>query len=85
MDKALAPHREYCRSYIDDVVIYSQSWRDHLLHIDSTFRSLREVGLTVNLEKYAFGQNQVKFLGHIVGSSQHSPDPEKGRRLEKPI
>ncbi|GBO45566.1 Retrovirus-related Pol polyprotein from transposon 297 [Araneus ventricosus] len=77
MDKALAPHREYCRSYIDDVAIYSQSWRDHLLHIHSVFRSLREVGLTVNLEKCAFGQKRVKFLGHIVGSGQHSPDPEK--------
>ncbi|GBN70331.1 Retrovirus-related Pol polyprotein from transposon 297 [Araneus ventricosus] len=87
MDKALAPHREYCRSYIDDVAIYSQSWRDHLLHIDSVFRSLREVGLTVNLEKCAFGQKRVKFLGHIVGSGQHSPDPEKAevvRNLSRP-
>ncbi|GBM08849.1 Retrovirus-related Pol polyprotein from transposon 297 [Araneus ventricosus] len=87
MNKALAPHREYCRSYIDDVPIYSQSWRDHLLHIESVFRSLREVGLTVNLEKCAFGHNQVKFLGHIVGSGQHSPDPEKAevlRNLSRP-
>ncbi|GBL77650.1 Transposon Ty3-I Gag-Pol polyprotein, partial [Araneus ventricosus] len=87
MDKALIPHREYCHSYIDDVAIYSQSWRDHLLHIDSVFRSLREVGLTVNLEKCAFGQKRVKFLGHIVGSCQHSPDPEKAevlRNLSRP-
>ncbi|GBN20764.1 Retrovirus-related Pol polyprotein from transposon 297 [Araneus ventricosus] len=81
MDKALAPHREYCRSHIDYVAIYSQSWRDHLLPIDSVFRSLREVGLTVNLEKCAFGQKRVKFLGHIVGSGQHSPDPEKAEVL----
>ncbi|GBM29919.1 Retrovirus-related Pol polyprotein from transposon 17.6 [Araneus ventricosus] len=54
-----------------------QSWNDHLLHVDSVFHKLRAVGLTVNLEKCAFGKNQVKFLGHIVGSGQHSPDPEK--------
>ncbi|GBO04190.1 Retrovirus-related Pol polyprotein from transposon 297 [Araneus ventricosus] len=86
MDKALAPHREYCRSYID-VAFYSQSWCDHLLHIDSFFRSLREVGLAVNLEKCAFGQKRVKFLGHIVGSGQHSPDPQKAevlRNLSRP-
>ncbi|GBN84297.1 hypothetical protein AVEN_18648-1 [Araneus ventricosus] len=63
-----------------------QSWSDHL-HVDSVFRSLREVGLAVNLEKCAFGQNQVKFLGHIVGSGHHSPDPEKAevlRNLSRP-
>ncbi|GBN80227.1 hypothetical protein AVEN_195408-1 [Araneus ventricosus] len=54
-----------------------QSWNDHLLHVDSVFHKWREVGLTVNLEKCAFGQNRLKFLGHIVGSGQHSPDPEK--------
>ncbi|GFT54125.1 retrovirus-related Pol polyprotein from transposon 297 [Trichonephila clavipes] len=41
------------------------------------FKSLQEVGLKVNLEKCAFGRKFVKFLGHIVGSGKHSPDPEK--------
>ncbi|GBM03860.1 hypothetical protein AVEN_231325-1 [Araneus ventricosus] len=73
--------REFCQT------CKPQSWRDHLLHADSVFRKWRKVGLTVNLEKCAFGQNQVKFLGHIVGSGQHSPDPEKAevlRNLSRP-
>ncbi|GBM68170.1 Retrovirus-related Pol polyprotein from transposon 297 [Araneus ventricosus] len=64
-----------------------QSWNYHLLHVDSVFRKWREIGLTVNLEKCAFGQNQVKSLSHIVGSGQHSPDPEKAevlRNLSRP-
>ncbi|GBN30407.1 Retrovirus-related Pol polyprotein from transposon 297 [Araneus ventricosus] len=62
------------------------SWNDHL-HVDSVFHKWKEVGLAVSLEKCAFGQNQVKFLGHIVGSCQHSPDPEKAevlRNLSRP-
>ncbi|GBN22026.1 hypothetical protein AVEN_12232-1 [Araneus ventricosus] len=62
--------REFCQT------CKPQSWSDYLLHVDSVFRKWREVGLTVNLEKCAFGQNKVKFLGHIFGSGQHSPDPE---------
>ncbi|GBL99508.1 Retrovirus-related Pol polyprotein from transposon opus [Araneus ventricosus] len=78
MDKALAPHREYCRSYIDDVAIYSQS--------PSTQRKCfsfieRGWSYTVNLAKCAFGHNQGKFLGHIVGSGQQSSDPEKAEFL----
>ncbi|GBO14710.1 hypothetical protein AVEN_67393-1, partial [Araneus ventricosus] len=60
---------------------------DHLLRVNSVFHKWREVGLTVNLEKCAFGQNEVNFLGHIVGSGQHSPDPEKAevwRNLSRP-
>ncbi|GBO43029.1 Retrovirus-related Pol polyprotein from transposon 297, partial [Araneus ventricosus] len=67
--------REFCQT------CKPQSWSDHLLHVDSVFRKWREVGLAVNLEKCAFGQNRVKFLGHIVGSGQHSPDSEKAEVL----
>ncbi|GBO25276.1 Retrovirus-related Pol polyprotein from transposon 297 [Araneus ventricosus] len=73
--------REFCQT------CKPQSWSDHLLRVDSVFRKWREVGLTVNLEKCAFGQKRVKFLGHIVGSCQHSPDPEKAevfRNLSRP-
>ncbi|GBN14853.1 Retrovirus-related Pol polyprotein from transposon 297 [Araneus ventricosus] len=62
-----------------------QSWNDHLLHVDSVFRKWREIGLTVNLEKCAFRQNEVKFLG--LRPFQHSPDPEKAdvlRNLSRP-
>ncbi|GFX18065.1 retrovirus-related Pol polyprotein from transposon 297 [Trichonephila clavipes] len=83
MDNALLLHRKYCRSYIDDVAIYSTTWNEHLDHIAKVFKSLQEVGLKVNLEKCAFGRKSVKFLGHIVGSGKHSPDPEKVETIRK--
>jgi len=67
MDKVLSDHREYCRSYIDDVAIFSKSWNEHLGHIDKVFKTLVEAGLTINLEKCEFGKKRVRFLGHIVG------------------
>ncbi|GFV14932.1 retrovirus-related Pol polyprotein from transposon 297 [Trichonephila clavipes] len=83
MDNALLLHRKYCRSYIDDVAIYSTTWNEHLDHIAKVFKSFQEVGLKVNLEKCAFGRKSVKFLGHIVGSGKHSPDPEKVETIRK--
>lgn len=83
MDQALFPHRKYCRSYIDDLAIYSASWNQHLHHIDQVFKTLRDIGLTVNLEKCDFGKNSVKFLGHVIGSGKHSPDPEKVEAIKK--
>ncbi|GBN17717.1 Retrovirus-related Pol polyprotein from transposon 297 [Araneus ventricosus] len=73
--------KEFCQT------CKTPSWNDHLLHVDSVFHKWREVGLAVSLEKCAFGQKRVKFLGHIVGSGQYSPDPEKAevlRNLSRP-
>ncbi|GFV56077.1 uncharacterized mitochondrial protein AtMg00860 [Trichonephila clavipes] len=46
-------------------------------HLEGVFKTLRAVGLTANLEKCDFGKSQVKFLGHLVGSQKHPPDPQK--------
>ncbi|GFU96435.1 retrovirus-related Pol polyprotein from transposon 17.6 [Trichonephila clavipes] len=54
-----------------------------IIYIAKVFKSLQEVGLKMNLEKCAFGRKSVKFLGHIVGSGKHSPDPEKVEMIWK--
>ncbi|GFX76899.1 hypothetical protein TNCV_3279341 [Trichonephila clavipes] len=71
MDQVLSPHHNYCRSYIDDVAVFSETWSDHMQHLEGVLKTLRAVGLTVNIEKCDFGKSQVKFLGHLVGSGKH--------------
>ncbi|GFV01500.1 retrovirus-related Pol polyprotein from transposon opus [Trichonephila clavipes] len=83
MDQVLSPHHNYCRSYIDDVAVFSETWSDHLQHLEGVFKTLRAVGLTVNIEKCDFGKSQVKFLGHLVGSGKHAPDPQKVETMSK--
>ncbi|GFX88580.1 retrovirus-related Pol polyprotein from transposon 17.6 [Trichonephila clavipes] len=36
-----------------------------------------KLNFTVNLKKCAFGKTQIKYLGHIICSDKHEPDPEK--------
>ncbi|GFY68426.1 enzymatic polyprotein [Trichonephila inaurata madagascariensis] len=83
MDQVLSPHHNYCRSYIDDVAVFSETWSDHMQHLEDVFKTVREVGLTVNLEKCDFGKSRVKFLGHVVGSGKHAPDPQKVETMSK--
>ncbi|GFT05455.1 retrovirus-related Pol polyprotein from transposon 297 [Trichonephila clavipes] len=83
MDQVLSPHHNYCRSYIDEVAGFSETWSNHMQHLESVFKTLRAVGLTVNLEKCDFGKSQVKFLGHLVGSGEHAPDPQKVETMSK--
>ena len=60
-------------AYIDDVIIYSDSWSDHLRTIQEFFDRLTEYRLTVNLVKSEFCHGTLTFLGHIVGQGQVKP------------
>ncbi|GFV22139.1 retrovirus-related Pol polyprotein from transposon opus [Trichonephila clavipes] len=44
---------------------------------DTILTKLSELNFTVNLKKCAFGKTKIKYLGHIIGSGKHEPDPEK--------
>ena len=69
--------------YIDDVVIYSDNWSDHIRQIKSFFQIMREAKLTINLMKSEFGKATVKYLGHIVGQGQVRPLDAKIQTIEK--
>ncbi|GFU10249.1 retrovirus-related Pol polyprotein from transposon 17.6 [Trichonephila clavipes] len=65
------------KSMKEDVAIFSETWLDHMQHLEGVFKTLRAAGLTVNLEKCDFGKSKVKFPGHVVDSGKHDPDPQK--------
>ncbi|GFV27306.1 retrovirus-related Pol polyprotein from transposon 297 [Trichonephila clavipes] len=77
MNKALSCYREFSRAYIDAIVNFSKNREKHLLQLDTFLTKLSELNFTVNLKKCAFGKTQIKYLGHIIGSCKHEPDPKK--------
>ena len=72
-----------CEGYIDDVVIYSDNWSDHIRQIERFFQIMREAKLTFNLMKSEFGKATVKYLGHIVGQGQVRPLDAKIQTIVK--
>lgn len=64
-------------TYLDDVVVFSNSWEDHLDHLCQLFEKLEEAGLVVNLPKCEFGKGQVTYLGHQVGQGKVMPHRTK--------
>ena len=72
-----------CEGYIDDVVIFSDNWSDHICQIERFFQIMREAKLTINLMKSEFGKATVKYLGHIVGQGQVRPLDAKIQTIVK--
>lgn len=77
MNQILRPHSDYADSFLDDIIIFSKNWTDHLIHIRAILETLKNVNFSANLGKCSFAMPNVKYLGHIVGSGKHGPDPEK--------
>lgn len=58
---------EGCSVYLDDVVIYSDNWKNHLDRIEKLFDRLARAQLTINLAKCEFAKATVTYLGRVVG------------------
>jgi hypothetical protein len=52
--------------YLDDILIYSKTWAEHLQHIRQVLHTLRQHKLYENLEKCSFGMDMVHYLGYII-------------------
>ena len=77
MNSLLREFQEFAGAYLDDVVIFSCSWEDHLAHLSRVFACLHAAGLTVKPSKCSFGFEKTLYLGHIIGGGNICPDPEK--------
>lgn len=65
MDRILGQDvRSFCINYIDDILIASPTWSQHLEHIDIVLRRLKEANMTVKLRKSHFAETKLTFLGH---------------------
>ena len=63
--------------YLDDIVLFSRNFKEHLSHLEQVLQRFRAVGLKLQPKKCTFGQKEVKYLGHIVSERGVATDPEK--------
>lgn len=63
--------------YLDDIVIFSATFKDHLQRLELVLTRLQEQHLKLKLKKCHFFQHEVKYLGHIVSAAGVATDPDK--------
>ena len=63
--------------YLDDLVIYSNNFEDHIIHLQIVFQILRENKLYCKESKCEFFKHQIKFLGHVVANNKLMTEPGK--------
>lgn len=63
--------------YLDDILIFSQSWEEHLHCIRQVLQTLQKHKLRANLEKCTFCMTQLQYLGYIIDERGVHVDPAK--------
>ena len=72
---------ETCTVYMDDILVHSESFEDHLRHLEDVFIQIRRHGLKLSPSKCHYFQKQTEYLGFVIGDhggkSGYSPLPRK--------
>ena len=78
MNSILHPYlRKFVVVFLDDILIFSKSWDEHLQYVRTVLEALRNTQLYCKSSKCEFGLQEVLFLGYHVNGHSILPDPTK--------
>ncbi|CAC5403419.1 Retrovirus-related Pol polyprotein from transposon gypsy,Retrovirus-related Pol polyprotein from transposon 297,Retrovirus-related Pol polyprotein from transposon 17.6 [Mytilus coruscus] len=67
--------------YIDDVLIFSKNFEEHLQHLNLVFTNLRSANLKLHPSKCKFAKKEVKYLGHVISKIGIKVNPENTKKV----
>jgi len=53
--------------YLDDILIFSQTWEDHIMHVKTIFELLKREKLYLKMSKCEFRKTSLVYLGIMYG------------------
>ena len=68
---------EFCTAYIDDILIYSNSKKEHQSHVRKVLAALQKAGLQADIDKCEFHVTKISYLGLIISTEGIRMDPKK--------
>ncbi len=72
-----------CLVYIDDILIFSRTFDEHMSHLRQVFDRLRAANLKLKPAKCRFAFNNTIYLGHNIGVDGVTPDPAKVEAINR--
>ena len=67
----------FAMTYLDDIIIFSNSEEEHLLHLEEVFHWLRKAGLKMKQSKCDFFKSQIHYLGRLISEDGICSLPDK--------
>lgn len=78
MNASLAPVlRKFALVFFDDILVYSKTFEEHLLHLEEVLSILKRDKWQAKLSKCAFAQERIAYLGHVISAEGVATDETK--------
>ena len=77
MSVVLQECSEFATAYLDDILIFSLTFEEHLTHLNIIFQKLRQHKLKLKLKKCSFLQTETNYLGFVIDEQGIKPDQKK--------
>jgi hypothetical protein len=82
MNTVLAPClRRYVLVFMDDILVYSSSLAEHIVHLTEVLKLLRDAQLFAKSMKCSFACSNLEYLGHIISVDGIATDPKKTQAM----
>ncbi|CAF4054091.1 unnamed protein product [Didymodactylos carnosus] len=77
MSTTLESWRQFCQVYLDDIVVFSKSYDQHLVHMKKVFECLKENNLQLNPSKCSIAHSNIDYPGSTITEKTITPLNEK--------
>src|SRR5258706_14683541 len=66
----------FCSAFLDDTIIYSETYEEHVVHVRNVLKTLADAGLHLNPNKCEFHRTETTYLGLVIGRDGIRMQPE---------
>ena len=73
---------KFANAYLDDLIVFRDSWTEHLDHLETILEKLQEFVLTAKMAKSQWEMTDCTYLGPIVGVGYVKPEINKLEAVE---
>ena len=73
----------WCVVYLDDIIVFSDNPKDHLVRLEAVFQKLASAGLKLKPSKCFFFKEEIDYLGHLVSGKGVATSPKKIEAVTK--
>ena len=70
-----------CLIYLDDVIVFSKTFREHLSRLEQVLEIIHSAGLKLKPRKCHLFESEVTFLGHVLSQDGLRPNPDNIQKL----
>src|SRR6266540_3421218 len=75
--------RKFCLVYLDDIIIYSKSLKDHKRYVRKVLQAIRSAGLKLKPAKCKWFKQEITFLDHKIGVNGIKPDDHNLKKIRE--